>query len=499
MVREGGAEPARASRRTWVALAILGLALVALRAHTYAEPLEHDITVYALIGQELLHGGQLYSEVWDHKPPAVYVTYALAVGLLGCNPAAVFLLSIGAGLATMLGLYAAGSAGPGGSTSGLWAAAAWVVASGDLPLQGNQPNSESFILACTVWGFALLLREPPDASWPRVLGTAALWALATLFKHVAVFIAAPLIVAHALLPRPGVERRVQVRRAAATAAVGVGSWLLLGAYFAARGRFDAMWEALFVYNRYYAGSVGQNLVEHLRTPLPSISLESLFPLLAAPALGVLFWWGRPTRRGWLLGIYLVGSYAAIAAPAHTFMHYYQLWLAPLILASAWSLAHPRAPRLLRVALLGLLIALQARWYVQYDAFAWSVKKYGPAYCFDPEAGASIDRLLRPEERLFVWGSSTGLYFYSGRRPPTGTMWSEFLLQGPGHEERAAQALARLREAPPELLVLTRPLPAGTAIGEWLRATYVEPRRPLGHPAFAFRVRAGGPLQARLDR
>ena len=49
-----------------------------LKASGYNEPLERDLTTYAVIAHEMLEGKALYSELWDHKPPAIHVTYAAA-------------------------------------------------------------------------------------------------------------------------------------------------------------------------------------------------------------------------------------------------------------------------------------------------------------------------------------------------------------------------------------------------------------------------------------
>ena len=70
------------ARRTWVCLAALAAVLALARLHTYDEPLERDLTTYAVIGHEMLGGRSLYADVWDHKPPAVHVTYSLTS--MGC-------------------------------------------------------------------------------------------------------------------------------------------------------------------------------------------------------------------------------------------------------------------------------------------------------------------------------------------------------------------------------------------------------------------------------
>ena len=61
-------------------LTLLGLfaATAGLATAFIGWPLNRDITTYATIAQELLQGKQLYVDVWDIKPPAIFVTYMLA-------------------------------------------------------------------------------------------------------------------------------------------------------------------------------------------------------------------------------------------------------------------------------------------------------------------------------------------------------------------------------------------------------------------------------------
>src|SRR4051812_42783556 len=87
-----------------IALAIL---IVLERLHTYREPLEPDLTTYAVIAHEMNFGKRLYANVWDIKPPGLYGTYALAEKLAGYGPQSVLLLAIGAALASLVAVYAA--------------------------------------------------------------------------------------------------------------------------------------------------------------------------------------------------------------------------------------------------------------------------------------------------------------------------------------------------------------------------------------------------------
>ena len=168
-------------------LVVLAAILVAARLHTYDEPLQTDITGAAVIGHEILAGRTLYADMWDHKPPALHLTHAAAIGLVGDGPRAISLLNITAGIVTLLGVFAAGSA-LGSVSAGLWAAAFWTLISGDVWMQGNQPNSEAFINACLVWGLrpARARRHPVGVA--RYLAIGALLALGSLYNQV---VAAP--------------------------------------------------------------------------------------------------------------------------------------------------------------------------------------------------------------------------------------------------------------------------------------------------------------------
>jgi len=62
----------------------LALAFVLLRAlPNLSYPIGRDQSTYAVIAQGLLHGKQLYRDLWDMKPPGIFYLYIPFVGLLG--------------------------------------------------------------------------------------------------------------------------------------------------------------------------------------------------------------------------------------------------------------------------------------------------------------------------------------------------------------------------------------------------------------------------------
>src|ERR1700720_3396564 len=124
--------------KTLPVAALLGLCALIffLRLHTYEEPLERDVTIYAVIAHEMRGGRALYSDLWDHKPPAIYVSFEAAELVAGYGRRSIFLVNILATLGTMIACYVAGSAGGAGRMGGLVAATLWAFVSGDIAFEG---------------------------------------------------------------------------------------------------------------------------------------------------------------------------------------------------------------------------------------------------------------------------------------------------------------------------------------------------------------------------
>ena len=151
-----------------------------MRFHTYDEPIQCDITLYSSYAHELLNGRFLYSDLWEQKPPAVFLTWALGEWVTGYGKGCVFFLNVLASILTLLGVYRAGTFLGGQKSTGLFAAFLWVIISGDIGLEANQPNMEVFINAVIVWLFNLLLLETHQKLNPKL--TSAIGSLAAILS-----------------------------------------------------------------------------------------------------------------------------------------------------------------------------------------------------------------------------------------------------------------------------------------------------------------------------
>jgi len=144
------------NRKSAQALGLLACALllIALRLHTVHEAFDRDIGIQGTIGNELLHGRSLYSDLWDHKPPMTFYIHAAFIRICGFNEYYVLGMNVFFNLITLLGICWLARR----LTQSAWLALAaglfFTLLSFDMPMQASQPNSEALVNPFLVWGLA---------------------------------------------------------------------------------------------------------------------------------------------------------------------------------------------------------------------------------------------------------------------------------------------------------------------------------------------------------
>ena len=485
---------------------MMGLLLAALclqRLRTRDEPFQRDIMTYAVIGHELVMGNDLYSDVLDHKPPAVYATFGLAELLVGYGPAEVYLVNVlfsGLALAA-LSLAGAHLAGPAG---GLVAGLLWLLFSYDLAIHGNQPNTELCLNALSSLALAVLMRGTSvSRSWLAGL----LLAVASLYKPVVLAIA-PLWAAAVLMEGRGRGRpRDALHHVAALGTPSVLVWIATLAYFALDERLGIFLTTVVEFNRDYAGSLIGNLAG-LVSPsrLWPADLRKQVPLLVLSLAGVVLGLARGRRVPPLWVAYAAGSLAMVALPGHWWPHYYQVYLPPLVLGSVFGLAQvqqlsaPWGPRA-RVALLLATVALGLRAHVRdlrLDGDAASRQKHDAIFITVRNTAGRVAALLEPGETVHMHGIDPGIYFHARQRPIAQALWINHLV-GPLRAPLRATLRRQLREVRPDVIVQDVRyrldwLPPGVAL--WIEQEYVRvPAAPEMGP-FQLLVRRDSAARAR---
>jgi hypothetical protein len=484
-----------------------------MRWHTYDEPFERDLNIYAVIGHELLEGRELYADLFDLKPPAPYLTYAAAELLVGYGPAQMFALGVVAAIATLAGLYWTVLGITRDRSLALWAAAFWTLICSDMLLQANQPNTEVFINAAMIWAFGLwATAERPGADVRRALAIGALFASASFYKHVMIVPAGMLALAHVALPPAMRTRRQAVVEVAVAAGVGAVAWLASFAWFAAAGHLDIYYQTIFSYSAQYSALHGGVLANLLYSLMPFLlvpewlrfSLVLMIPAAVAMFAGL----RAPPQRVWLLWLSLVfGIYLAIALPGRFESHYYQLWMPPLVLGATlacWQLkmaSWPRAATALASLIAIVLVAHEAPSFAK-SADDWSVAKYGRVFVATRDLALRLDDLLQPDETFFEWGSEPGFYAITGQRPISGVLNMRFSLSYGGslQQRLTERILSDLQRSPPDLVILEEVTldraPKDHPVYRWIDANYETFER---FEVFQLAARRGSDLARRQSR
>jgi hypothetical protein len=440
------------------------------------EPLDRDISAYAVVGRELLEGRRLYSDLWDHKPPGIHLIFAGATALAGPGVSAVYLVNVAFSIAVLGGLMRAGhrlAGKPGAILSGVL----WVAVGADLGLQANQPNVELPLNACVAWTLAASLGGCPRRTGVRAIAAGGLTAFGLLLKPVA---GAPLGL---LAVSEAVERW---RRDGPTVSIAfLGRWFGAGVCGVAavmtwavlNAGFEAVWDALIRYNMAYKqGALIANLfgLKGIGYHLPTSSVV-VIGLLAIAAVSGLFRMETKDRRCVLAVI--LGSVLAVAAPGRFFPHYYQLLLPSLVLAAAVGLSkaliNPAARRFAAITLLAALVVIQVR-SLRLPPDEWSRRKYGDVFLDELRLADYVRAYVRPGDTFWQLSSHPGLYLLTETVPASGVIYDYPLLAGsPVRHRLAARVKADLTERPPTM-ALIRMGHLGkveSGFGAWIRHNY----------------------------
>ncbi|MCG8565904.1 MAG: glycosyltransferase family 39 protein, partial [Desulfobacterales bacterium] len=354
----------------------IGICLIVFpRILTYGEAFERDLMAYGVIADGLNQGRALYSDMWDHKPPAIHWTYALFMGIFGYNSMALFAMGLFAAILSFVGIYYLGwmIRGP---AAGLIAALLWALFGGDLYLQANQPNVEVFINVALIIAFALTVHAQKNQGSVVSILVGLFFFLASLYKTVAAAVAIAIVGVQICLPLMYWGRSSYLERGFLSSVshggkaflAAMAGWMGIGFYFWWIKDFKAFYASVFSFNQIYAGSILENLFKGFTFTVHPPLVYSYIILFGITLCGVVLLLFTPSARNsdynWdkgncflLLG-YMVGVWVAMALPGKYFPHYYQLLLPPLVIGFAILLVYMwEERRHMAMALLSLLLVL----------------------------------------------------------------------------------------------------------------------------------------------
>ncbi len=456
--------------------AVVVVALVAVAIHLPNLPAgkapQEDAGVFLYAAQRLLDGGLPYRDVWDHKPPLIYLIDALGLVLGGGSPVGVWALQALAYVAAaVVGLRTMSRAF--GTRAALFGTVAWLLAAPRILLADGYFTNyvQTFLAPLQLAAIALYLAEERDRTrtW-RTPAIGALGGVAALLTPagLGVWLA---IGTHLVATRVARGSYGPLGLRLGLLALGVAVPLALaGAALGVAGIWGEAWDQAVRYNAIYSGTVTvAGRLDALAHGLRLLGSGGfLFVALAGAALALR---GRSSlprasdaRR--------LTSVALLAVPFEIFLgsasgrqHGYY-WLAALpslgILAAYAAFAFERqiAPRIARRArrsaatvttlaiVLGLTV-LAARPIPLLARVAASTEDGVSA-----TATRYVAEATQPGDTVLIWGSRAAVLFTADRRSPTRYVYQYAPLWTRGYESvrHVNELTAVLAERPPALVL-----------------------------------------------
>ena len=448
-------------RNTWLARALVAAAaLVVLVPNSPSGRVpSEDAGVFFYAARALLTGGTPYLDVWDHKPPAIYLIDAVGLGLAGAQ--GVWWLQVAALVAAAL-LTLRAFTRVLGRAAAVAGTLAWVFAAPRLFLTDGQQTSyvEFFVLPLQAAALAIVAAHPGLRLRRRdglLLG--ALAGIALLLKPtlIGVWVALAIVLLW--------TRRREAISAIVAMALGGGAVLMLvAALFASRGALGEMLDQALRYNLAYASFAP--FVERLGAIPEGLRLVSPsgLALVALLAAGYALVRRRALPPLVLIALVALPLELLLATSGRAYHYYFLPWLPVMGTLAAFAVSETLRALASRPALTGRR-SLEGRRALAVIGIAVIAMAIQPARLVGRLATESDDGISRaaaeyvashtaPADPVLIWGARSEVLFLADRRSPTRFIFQYAPVATRNYATTAAidALLADLAAHPPALIV-----------------------------------------------
>lgn len=462
----------------WLIL-ILALALF-LRIPSFFEPYSYgDETIYLTLGEGVRQGKALYTEVYDNKPPLLYLTAALAGNLFWFKAILAFWSFATIVFFWKLVEYLFPK------RYRLQQVATLVFALlTTLPLlEGNIANAENFMIGFSILGFYILLRE--EHTFKNVFVSGVFFAIAILFKVPAVF-DIPAIILFWIITG-GIKNLKNTIRNTFYLGLGVAAPILLTFIIAAlSGSFQEYLVSSFLQNVGYLSTFRPEDATEPFLVKNGPLLVRAFLVLVASCVLYLFR-NRLSKQFIFATLWLFMTLFAVTLSERPYPHYILQSTAPLSLLLAMLFALNTIEQTLVIIPLTIAICVPVYykfWYYStrdyYARFANFVVSDSGRDKYLSEFGGHIPRsykiaelvmsLTTKDDGLFVWGGENQtIYALSRRFPPIKYVAQYHINDFSNQKEVAEKLLAK----PPKIIVILPFSDGFPELTELIQSDYIQ--------------------------
>jgi len=406
------------------------LVFILLRIPSLIEPYWYgDEGIYQVIGQAMREGRILYSEIWDNKPPLLYIIYALFNGDLFY----IRFASLISGVFSIIFFFLLAKKLFKNRASVFVSVTFYSILFGLPLLEGNIANSENFMHLPIIAAFYLIFTSQNKNRFLLTAVSGIFLSSAFLIKIVAVFDLAALIISIFIL-RFYEDIRVQIKNIITS--IEQESLLIIAfifpimitaLYFIFAQAFPDFYKAALSQNVGYVGH-GNYFIFPMGFLFLKIALLLFAILLIARYRKIL------GPAGILILVWVVFSLFNALFSQRPYTHYLLVLLPSFSLFLGYILDNKILLKLTIPILLILAILIfqnfhfnlnkALSYYLNYSLFIMGVKSVRDYQAFfdrntpnDYEIARFITAKTAKREEVFLWSDSAQIYALSGKLPP----------------------------------------------------------------------------------
>lgn len=417
------------SKAFWYLLGI-SIFFFILRLPSLMEPLWYgDEGIYQVIGAALQQGSSLYTQIWDNKPPFLYLLYALFNG----EQMSLRLVSIVFGIGALIAFFYLAQKLFGKLRISMIITTVFVVLFGTPLIEGNIANAENFMLLPII-GAALLVNVAIEKKAPLsrylLFFSGLLLGFAFMFKTVALF---DLLAFVAFLKLVLFASKASMKTILLSVAFFLLGFVLPVCvtllYFASQGTVGDFVGAAFGGNVSYVG--------HFNTFIFPQGLLILKTIALLLGLGIVVWKRKAfSRVSLFITLWLLFSAYSAFFSQRPYTHYMLVMLPSFCLFIGLIFQSKKNKH--RHTLIGILAGITLLLVVSFPFYGLGKTGayYGESIAFatgmtdvqsyrsffdsdtprDYEVASFIRQHIHPNDQVFIWGDSAQIYYLAKKIP-----------------------------------------------------------------------------------
>jgi hypothetical protein len=376
----------------------------------------NDSSVFLYIGEGIINGLVPYRDIWDHKPPLIYLINAIALLVTPESRWGVFFIQViflAVSNWILLNLVSK-------RINLIWCLTVLVLFDVQTLALSHGGNLTSFYpLPFQLMAFSLFHRIQRHQN-PIQLSVLASFSFLSILllrpTSIGSFLALGIVIIIYNLPG-SFDYWKKMSLGFITCSLAIAG--LIFAYFAFNQALPDLWNQLYVFNRFYAGA--RESPERLNSLIEGMKLLSdigLFPIAASGfVIGLWKWLVKKVDSTWVMMVILtvLAEGALLILGGRAKPPYYLASVPSLILLSTITIEKLQAVitgrKQVNLLVIPILIFIGARYFQEFQA---SIKSGNFSLQTKAPIIAYITENTMPSDHILVWGTESWIYFHTQR-------------------------------------------------------------------------------------